>query len=105
MLQRGVCRETAPVAPEPVRRPARVAIMLALAHKIQNAIDRGAVSDRAEVARCLGLSRARATQLLDLTLLPPDLQGQILELESINSIEPICERVLRSEYPARCRAE
>lgn len=31
--------------PEPVRRPARVAVMLALAHKIQDAIDRGVVRD------------------------------------------------------------
>ena len=62
--------ETAPVAPEPVRRPARLAIMLALAHKIQQAIDRGAVRDRAEMARRLRLTRARVTQLLDLTLAP-----------------------------------
>jgi hypothetical protein len=36
--------------PQPVRRPGRVAIMLALAHKIQDAIDRGAVRDCADVA-------------------------------------------------------
>jgi hypothetical protein len=35
---------------EPVRRPARDAVMLALAHKIQAAIDRGVVHDRAEAA-------------------------------------------------------
>jgi len=61
------------VVPEPVRRPARVAIMLALAHKIQQAIDGGVVRDRAEVARRLGLTRARVTQLLDLALLAPDI--------------------------------
>jgi hypothetical protein len=31
--------------PEPVHRPARVAVMLALAHKIQDAIDRGVVRE------------------------------------------------------------
>ena len=47
--------------------------MLALAHKIQQAIDGGVVRDRAEVARRLGLTRARVTQLLDLALLAPDI--------------------------------
>jgi len=83
-------------APEPVRRPARVAIMLALAHKIQHAIDRGVVSDRAEVARRLGLTRARITQLLDLTLLPPQAQERILFIQSVDGLEPLSEAQLRS---------
>jgi hypothetical protein len=83
------------VVPEPVRRPERVAIMLALAHKIQQAIDRGAVHDRAEVARRLGLTRARVTQLLDLTLLAPDIQAWILELQAVDGVEPMSERALR----------
>ena len=70
--------EAAPKPPETVRRPARIAVMIALAHKIQNAIDRCVVRDRAEVARRLGLTRARVTQLLDMTLLAPDLQRQFL---------------------------
>jgi ParB-like chromosome segregation protein Spo0J len=78
-----------PAAPEPVRRPARLAIMLAFAHKIQQAIDRGAVRDRAEVARRLGLTRARVTQHLDLTLLAPDIQEQILFAESVDGLEPM----------------
>ena len=65
--------EAPPVVHEPVRRPARVAIALALAHKIEDAIHRGVVRDRAEVARRLGLTRAKITQLLDLTLLAPDI--------------------------------
>ena len=88
--------QTPPLAPAPVHRPARVAIMLALAHKIQQAIDRGAVRDRAEVARKLGLTRARVTQLLDLTLLAPNLQNQLLELETGDSLEPICEATIRA---------
>ena len=82
--------------PEPVRRPARVAVMLALAHKIQDAIDRGVAPDRAEVARRLGLTRARLTQLMDLTLLAPDLQEKILFLESVDGVEPMSEREVRS---------
>jgi hypothetical protein len=86
-----------PVAPELVHRPARVAIMLALAHKIQQAIDRGVVRDRAEVARRLGMSRARITQLIDLTLLAPDIQERILFAEVVDGLEPMSERHLREE--------
>ncbi len=63
-----------PPKPEPVRRPAKVARMLALAHHLQSAIDRGLVADRAAVARKLGLTRARVTQQLDILLLAPDLK-------------------------------
>jgi len=82
--------------PGPVRRPARVAVMLALAHKIQDAIDGGTVRDRAEVARRLGFTRARITHLLDLTLLAPDLQERMLDLEAVDGVEPISERALRA---------
>ena len=52
--------------PEPVRRPAKVARQLALAHHLQAAIERGFVADQAALARKLGLTRARVTQLFDL---------------------------------------
>jgi len=47
--------------PARLRRPARVAVMLALAHQMQRAIDRGELPDQAAVARRLGLTRARLT--------------------------------------------
>ena len=84
-----------PPKPEPVRRPAKVARMLALAHHLQGAVDRGLVADRAAVARKLGLTRARVTQLLDLLLLAPDLQMRVLELEAVDGVEPLAERQLR----------
>ena len=87
----------APPAPAPVDetpRPARVAITLALAHKIQQAIDGGAVRDRAEVARRLGLTRARVTQILDLTLLAPEIQERLLDREAADGEVP--ERALRA---------
>ena len=89
--------ETPPLPkPEPVRRPAKVARMLALAHHLQGAIDRGFVADRAAVARKLGLTRARVTQLLDLLLLAPDLQQAVLGLEAVDGAEPVSERGLRA---------
>jgi hypothetical protein len=80
----------------PARQPAHVARMLALAHYVAAAIDAGELADQAAVARTLGFTRARLSQLLDLTLLAPDIQEQILHLEAIDSIEPMPERALRS---------
>lgn len=86
----------APAPREPVRRPARVALMLALAHRIERQIGNGELTDRAEAARRLGLTRARVTQLCDLTLLAPDIQEEILLLESEDGVEPRSERALRT---------
>ena len=88
--------EALPPKPEPVHRPAKVARILALAHHIQNAIDRGVVADRAAVARKLGFTRARITQLLDLLLLAPDIQARVLELEAVDGVEPVSERAVRA---------
>jgi hypothetical protein len=43
-----------------------------------------------------GLSRARVTQLLDLTLLAPHIQERILFAESVDGLETTCERTLRA---------
>ncbi len=93
--------EAPPPKPELDRRPAKVARMLALAHHIQSAIDRGVVADRATVARKLGFTRARITQLLDLLLLAPDIQARVLELEAVDGVEPMSERGLRSVVRAK----
>ena len=87
--------------PGPVRKPARVAVMLALAHKIQEAIAQGKVRDQADVARRLGFTRARITHLLDLTLLAPDVQEQVLFLEAVDGLQPMSERALRTVAHAR----
>jgi hypothetical protein len=97
-----VCFTTDPPQPppEPVRRPAHVARMLALAHRLNTAIERGVVADQAAVARKLGLTRARITQFLDLTLLAPDLQLQVLKLEAVDGVEPLAERQRRAVMAA-----
>ena len=77
------------------RRPAKVAQMLAMAHHLQSMIDRGEIRDRAELARRLGISRARVTQILDMTLLAPGIQEEVLFMEAVDGKEPISERQLR----------
>ena len=87
--------EPPPPPREPVRRPARVAQMLALAHRLQAAIDQGEYQDRADLARQLGFTRARVTQILDLLLLAPDIQEQLLFAEAVDGVEQLSERALR----------
>lgn len=94
--------DVAPPAPrEPVRTPAKVAKMLALAHHLQNAIDRGLVADRTTIAARLRVTKARITQLLDLTLLAPDLQEAVLAMEAVDGVEPMSERKLREVAQVR----
>lgn len=94
-----------PDKPEPVRRPAKVARQLALAHHLQAAIERGLVADQAALARKLGLTRARVTQLFDLLMLAADLQEQVLALEAVDGAEPMAERTLREVAHAGTWAE
>lgn len=91
----GFTAEAPEPSPAPVYRPARIARMLALAHRLETAIERGDYRDRADIARQLGFTRGRVTQLLDLTLLAPDIQEQILNLEAVDGREPVTERAIR----------
>lgn len=96
---------SAEAQPEPARRPARVAIKLALAHQIQRLIDRGEIRNQAEAARRLGVTRARLTQIMDLTLLAPDVQEEVLFRMSADSVEPFHGRAMRTTSHLRSWAE
>ena len=91
--------------PEPVRRPARVAQMVALAHRLDTAIERGKHKSQAAMARSAGLTRARITQLLALLSLAPDIQEELLSLEAVDGAEPLGERALRPITLAETWAE
>ncbi|MFO8071273.1 MAG: hypothetical protein R6V85_05290 [Polyangia bacterium] len=69
--------------------------MLALAHDLQDKLDCGEHEDQAAAARALGLTRSRLTRLLDLALLAPDIQKEVLFLEAVDGKEPVTERTLR----------
>lgn len=84
------------------RRPARVARRLALAHLIAADIEAGRYKDYADVARRHGLTRARLTQLMNLLLLAPDIQEEVLALEFPVGREPVTERTLRRVLANLC---
>ena len=78
--------------------PIPLAYTLAFAHHMEQLIESGEVANRAELARIFGLSRARVTQILNLTLLAPDIQEGILFAETSannDGAEIITERSIR----------
>ena len=79
----------------PSREP-RVARHLALAHEIERRIRAGELDDLAHAARAFGLTRARVTQIVSLTLLAPEIQAEILAMPPVTvGRDPITERTLR----------
>ena len=74
----------------------RVARHLALAHEIERRVRAGELTDLAHAARAFGLTRARVTQIMNLLLLAPTIQAQILALPPVaRGRDPITERTLR----------
>ena len=69
--------KAARAAPVPEKVP-RIARLLALAHKFQGMLDRGEVESMAELARLGRVSRARISQIMDLLMLAPDIQEEVL---------------------------
>lgn len=76
---------------------------MALAIKFQDMVDRGEVRDYADLARLGYVTRARLTQIMNLLLLAPEIQEEILRQESIEGGKAIVtERHLRHlvAYPS-----
>ena len=96
----------APVSPPPERIP-RVARVLALAHHWRGLIRSGAVRDQADLARLVGVSRARVTQVMRLLDLTPAIQEAVLFSNEAPS-EPVLRRVAsdviwsRQALPSGC---
>lgn len=80
-------------APEP--RPARAAYQLVVAHWVARALQAGEVPGFAAVARDLGVSRPRVTQISRLAQLSPGIQEAILALRAVGASEPAVARILR----------
>jgi hypothetical protein len=70
---------------------------MALAIKLQDMIARGELQDYVDIARLGYITRARASQIMNLTLLAPDIQEAILFNEqAIPTGLRLSERDLRS---------
>jgi len=85
----------APKTP-PLGRIPRAARLLALAHYYTALIAQGKATDYADLARQLGLTRARITQMMHLLHLAPDLQEAVLTLPPVfTGRDPIQEKAVR----------
>lgn len=95
---RGAVRFTDQPTPPagPTTRPARAARMLAVAHALSAMLAKDRAPSRAELAKALQMSEARLSQLLDLVLLAPDIQEELLFLELPPGRDRLPERALRS---------
>ncbi len=67
-----------PQGPKPGPRIPRITRLMALAIKLQEMIDRGEIQDYVDIARLGYITRARASQIMNLTLLAPDIQEALL---------------------------
>jgi hypothetical protein len=86
-----------PKEPTPKERVPRITRLLALAHHFQDLLDTGAATDMAELANAAGISRARASQVMNLLMLAPDIQEEILLLPPTTSgTDPVTEREVRT---------
>ncbi|KAA5541889.1 hypothetical protein FYK55_16970 [Roseiconus nitratireducens] len=86
----------------PARLP-RVTKLMALAIRLDQLIRNGVVADQAEIARLGYVSRARLTQIMDLLLLAPDIQEEILRLPPVKRGEScISEHDIRPIAATAC---
>ncbi len=95
-----VVRDTAPPAPAPGHSSAghipRLSRLMALALRFEQLIREGTVHNQANLARLAHISRARVTQIMDLLLLAPEIQAEILFLPPLErGKDLITERCLR----------
>jgi hypothetical protein len=77
--------------PAPPAQPTRIARLLALAHRLETEV-RAGETDLAGIARRYGLTRARVTQITDLTLLAPTVQAELVSLKG----RGVTERAVRT---------
>ena len=89
----------APAAAPPVEpgRVPRLSRLMALAIRFDRLVRQGEVADYADLARLGHVTRARVTQIMNLLLLAPDIQEEILSLpRTQRGFDPISERRVRA---------
>ncbi len=76
----GCGREKRLTIPDVTSRVPRIARLMALAIRMEHLIRAGGIIDYSQLAQLGHVSRARITQIMNLLLLAPDIQEQILFL-------------------------
>ena len=91
-------KQGARAIPKPVEtgRIPRISRLMALAIHFDGLIRKGAIRDYADIARLGGVSRARASQIMGLLNLAPDIQEEILLAGRVEeAADPLTERRMR----------
>ncbi len=89
--------EARPRPEVPAGRVPRISRLMALAIEMDRLVREGVVRDYAELARLGHVSRARVTQIMNLNLLAPDIQEEILFLPRVErGRDPIREHAVRA---------
>ncbi|MBA3707488.1 MAG: hypothetical protein H0W83_01560 [Planctomycetes bacterium] len=89
--RRSICRGAEPSPPSPLTVPGRVprvAKLMALAIRCDHLIRTGAVPDATALARLAHVTQPRMTQILNLTLLAPNIQEALLFLSPLEHGKP-----------------
>jgi len=93
VIKEGPPPETPPI---PAGTIPRISRLMALAIRFDRLIKSGEVTDQADIARLGHVSRARVTQIMNLLLLAPDIQEEVLFLpRTQRGRDPIRERMIR----------
>ncbi|MHC2066128.1 hypothetical protein ACYFX5_01525 [Bremerella sp. T1] len=89
-------REPQPEVAIPHGRIPRVSKLMALAIHFQELLQNGVVEDQSDLARLSHVTQPRITQIMNLLLLSPEIQEEILHLPKISEgKDPIHEKLLR----------
>jgi hypothetical protein len=92
----GIILREGPRPTRPRGRVPRIARLLALAHQFQELLDTGVVRTQMELAELTKLTTARITQIMNLLILAPDIQEEILFMPPVTSGDPpVTEKTLR----------
>ncbi|HEX3999754.1 MAG TPA: hypothetical protein VHX65_14480 [Pirellulales bacterium] len=94
--QRRITAATADDAPVEQGRVPRISRLMALAIRLERLLRTGEISDVMELARLGHVTQPRVSQILNLTLLAPDIQEALLFLPRVTGGKaPIHEKLLR----------
>ncbi len=103
LLPQRAARRRATLSRQTRQEVPRIARTLVLAHQIERAVQSSQLLDYAEVARQIGVTRARVCQIVSLLRLAPTIQERIL-LGDSKVLKHIAESPLRRVFAERDHA-